>query len=351
MIELKNFSLWMGKYGGCFIPDCFTPRVEETANKVAPILWRKDFSSEVYKLTSQFIDTNTNFVQIRKESPISNLNLFIIDTLFYTYYSSVGQFLISKKLGFKKIYTYATNKQHAISVAVSSNSFDNECEIILDQELSRDESLVEYLRYMGCKVETDVCNELFDIPAMYAFQKWLTHPFDSFFITEKANVGPYVFPQISLKLHEYATSYLLKEYLDTLNNLDFAIFPVVTGTLGSSIFSYIVGHNNSMRFYSIRKLSPIVRNVEFCGGLTVTFGEINSTKLKDIMNPYLVYLWDSQKIKDLQFSLEELEFGVKEGVKLKLTLDLVSSGTLYKGMEISKTLEQNSKGGIFVWRL
>lgn len=349
MIELKNFSLWTGDYSGCFIPDCFTPVIEEISQKISSVLWDKDFAKEVYKETEYFSTPNVSTFELRDMSPGLSVNVNLVDLSFYYYFSIVGQMLLSKRIGAKEIFSYATKREYAIALAITSYKLGVKCTIVLDKNLSEDKVIVDYLKHLGCEVDDVTCKELFDLPAMYAFQKWLTHP-GSFFISEKANAGPYVFTQTNLKIHEYATSFLLQNFKKTFEEVDSVIFPIETGTIGVSLFLNL-NKKYPLKFFSVRKTSSAKRNVGFCGGVTIAVAPQGHTKLSDIIAPYMASLWDSKHINDISFSTTDVENGLRMITSsLPVPVNLASGGALSKGIEVLKST--NSKSGvIFLWRL
>jgi hypothetical protein len=351
MVELDKFSLWTGDYSGCFIPDCFTPIIEELSKKISSILWNDDFTKEVIQKVQDFYTpgiSHLSLKDLKNVSPGLRINIVPIDRNFYYYFNSVGQVLLAQKIGAEKIISYATKKDYAISLAVVCYKLGIKCKMVLDKNLSEDELVVNYLKHLGCEIDTTTCKELFDLPSMYAFQEWLTHP-GTFFVSEKANSGPYLFTQTNLKMHEYATSFLLRNLDGILEKYDSVIFPVETGTIGASLFLYL-NKMYTLKFFSIRKTSFVKRNVCFCGGTTIAFASEGNTKVSDIIAPFMVSLWDSKSVEDVQFSALNVENGLRIASSLPLLVDLSSGGTLSKGIEILESSDRKS-GTIFLWRL
>jgi cysteine synthase len=351
MVELNKFSLWTGNYSGCFIPDCFTPIIEGLSKKISSFLWSDDFAGEVFQKMQDFYTPSISTLvlkDLKNVPPSLRVNIAPIDRNFYYYFNSVGQALLSQKIRAEKIISYSTKKEYAISLAVVCYKLGIKCKIVLDKNLSEDEVVINYLKYLGCEIDITTCKELFDLPAMYAFQEWLTHP-EMFFVSEKANSGPYLFTQTNLKMHEYATSFLLRNLDGIFEKDDSVIFPVETGTIGASLFLYL-NKMYPLKFFSVRKTSFVKRNVSFCGGTTIALASEGNTKVSDIIAPFIASLWDSKFVDDVQFSAPDVENGLRIASFLPLLVDLPSGGTLSKGIEILESSDSKS-GTIFLWRL
>lgn len=151
----------------------------------------------------------------------------------------IGQCLLAKRMGAKKVIAETGAGQHGVATATFAAMLGLECEVYMGEEDTRRQSLnVFRMELLGAKVHAvtsgtgtlkDACNE--------AMRAWAAHADDSFYVLGSA-VGPHPYPEIV----KHFQRIISKETRDQLMELE--------GRLPDAVMACVGGGSNAIGMFA-----------------------------------------------------------------------------------------------------
>lgn len=151
----------------------------------------------------------------------------------------IGQCLLAKRMGAKKVIAETGAGQHGVATATFAAMLGLECDVYMGEEDTRRQSLnVFRMELLGAKVHAvtsgtgtlkDACNE--------AMRAWAAHADDSFYVLGSA-VGPHPYP----KIVKHFQSIISKETREQLMELE--------GRLPDAVMACVGGGSNAIGMFA-----------------------------------------------------------------------------------------------------
>ncbi len=217
-----NGNVWYGKYGGCFISDAFTLSCDRYYKKFCEIVADARFQEEYQKLKAKYTSGKCCFTEDVEHARI----VCHIDE---NYGPLLGTALLGKYLG-KSAVCGARYADEAWLCARVCAALQVPLQLFLSRELSGIRSLTDQLELMGVTLNTEMCNEVFNLPEMYAFQAWISAPEEKHLILCRSNVG--AFPQTNIAA-AFAADFrrdMMAEVKQKYGSIQRIIIPTISGT-------------------------------------------------------------------------------------------------------------------------
>ena len=205
---LKNYPNdegYFGKYGGCFVPDELKVAFEEIANGYQTICKSAKFINELRQIRKEFqgrptpvyhcerlsqsIGTGSVQIYLKRE----DLN----HTGAHKLNHCMGEGLLAKYLGKKKIIAETGAGQHGVALATAAAYFGLECEIHMGSvDIAKQAPNVARMKVLGAKiVEADFGQRTLKEAVDSAFDSYLRQYKDAIYCIGSA-VGPHPFPMM-----------------------------------------------------------------------------------------------------------------------------------------------------------
>jgi tryptophan synthase beta subunit len=283
LIEREN-RLWYGQYGGCFIADAFTLACDRYYKRYCEVIETEDFLQEYEELKKRYADDSFRFIKTETEK----LTLcFVSENL----YPILGTALLAKKLGKKQALCGARYADEAMLCARVCKYLGVPLKIFLSSDIACISSLITHLSVLGVEIDGKTCNELFNLPEMYAFQAWVASPEDNILINCRSNVG--AFPQTNITT-DFAKEYGYKLWSAIKNGSQAEykriVVPCVSGSLALSLFKGISVPSTELVCVECDANSELVEELDsYCG----TFTKIMRNNISDrVLAPELAYMID-----------------------------------------------------------
>ena len=193
-LDLPSASGHFGVYGGCYAPETLMPAAEELAKAYLKIRKDKAFHKELGRELADFAGRPTpitlaaNLTKAAGGARIFLKREDLLHTGAHKINNALGQILLARRMGKKRIIAETGAGQHGVAVATVCAHFGMPAIIYMGEEDTRRQSVnVQRMKLMGAKVIPvtsgtktlkDAINE--------AIRDWISHPDDTFYLLGSA---------------------------------------------------------------------------------------------------------------------------------------------------------------------
>ncbi|BCY29274.1 tryptophan synthase subunit beta [Flavobacterium okayamense] len=214
-----------GKFGGAFIPEMLYPNVEELKQKYLQIMNEPSFQEEYQDLLKQYVGRPTPLYFAKRLSEQYNAKIYLkredlCHTGAHKVNNTIGQILMAKRLGKKRIIAETGAGQHGVATATVCALMGLECIVYMGEiDIQRQAPNVARMKMLGAVVRPatsgsktlkDATNE--------AIRDWINNPTDTFYIIGSV-VGPHPYPDMVAKFQRII-SQEIKSQLKTLEGTE-----------------------------------------------------------------------------------------------------------------------------------
>ena len=227
---------FFGEFGGKFVPETLMYALEELENTYSKLKDDKDFIKEFYSDLSAFVGRPSPlyFAQ-RLTDKYKSGNIWLKredlnHTGAHKINNTVGQILLAKHMGKKRIIAETGAGQHGVATATVAARLGLECHIYMGSEDVRRQSLNVYrIKLLGAHVHAvdsgsatlkDALNE--------AMRDWVSNIDDTYYIIGSVT-GPHPYPMIVRDFNSVVGQEVIKQSKDLFNKMPDAIVACVGG--------------------------------------------------------------------------------------------------------------------------
>jgi len=223
-----------GKFGGQYVPETLMPAINRLTEGIKTILPSEEFSKEwCYQLSSwvgrptaltyahNLSDRWSGHVWLKRED--------LAHTGAHKINNAIGQAILAKKLGVKRIIAETGAGQHGVATAAACARIGMQCHIYMGQlDIQRQAPNVDRMRKLGADV-ISVTNGDQTLRAAIdeAMRDWVSDPDHTYYLLGSA-VGPHPYPLLIRELQSVIGKEARKQMLDQ-GGLPDAIFACVGG--------------------------------------------------------------------------------------------------------------------------
>jgi tryptophan synthase beta chain len=202
---IPNEDGFYGEFGGAFIPDILKKNIQELKESYSDIIESEDFKAEYINLLRDYCGRPTPLYYAERLSEKYNTNIFLKredlnHTGAHKINNTIGQILLARKLGKKRIIAETGAGQHGVATATVCARFGMECTVHMGaKDIERQAPNVGRMKLLGANVIAatsgsqtlkDACNE--------AINDWVNSSEDTFYILGSV-VGPHPYPDMVAK--------------------------------------------------------------------------------------------------------------------------------------------------------
>ena len=233
-----------GKYGGRFVPETLTSSLQEIELEFNQILKDETFWEELTNLQNDFIGRPTPLYYAKNLSLQINQNLWIkredlAHTGAHKINNAIGQALLAKRIGKKRIIAETGAGQHGVATATACAMLNLECIVYMGSEdIKRQAPNIYRMEMLGAKVipVTSGSKTLKDA-VNEAIRDWVNNVETTYYIIGSA-VGPHPYPYIVREFQSVIGIESRKQILEKTGSLpDYVIACVGGGSNAIGIFS------------------------------------------------------------------------------------------------------------------
>lgn len=193
---------YYGEFGGAYIPEMLYPNIEELRQQYLDIMQEESFQKQFRRLLRDYVGRPSPLYLAERLSGHYNTNIYLKredlnHTGAHKINNTVGQILLAKRLGKKRIIAETGAGQHGVATATVCALMGMPCIVYMGAvDIKRQAPNVSRMRMLGAEVRPaesgsrtlkDATNE--------AIRDWINNPVDTHYIIGSA-VGPHPYPDM-----------------------------------------------------------------------------------------------------------------------------------------------------------
>lgn len=193
---------YYGKFGGAYIPEMLYPNIEELRENYLKILADESFRQEFDDLLAKYVGRPTPLYFARRLSEKYKTQVYLkredlCHTGAHKVNNTIGQILVARRLGKKRIIAETGAGQHGVATATVCALMGLPCTVYMGAvDIERQRPNVERMRILGAEVvpATSGSKTLKDA-TNEAMRHWINNPVDTHYIIGSV-VGPHPYPDM-----------------------------------------------------------------------------------------------------------------------------------------------------------
>lgn len=201
MIKVDEKGFY-GKFGGAYIPEMLHPNVEELKENYESIMASQEFQDEFRGLLKDYVGRPTPLYFASRLSEKYGAKIYLkredlCHTGAHKVNNTIGQIILAKKLGKKRIIAETGAGQHGVATATVCALMGMDCTVYMGEiDIARQHPNVERMKILGAKVvpATSGSKTLKDA-TNEAMRAWINNPVDTHYIIGSV-VGPHPYPEM-----------------------------------------------------------------------------------------------------------------------------------------------------------
>ena len=239
-----NKDGYYGEYGGAYIPEILFNNVEELKNNYLKIIESESFKIEFSDLLKNYVGRPTPLYLAKNLSEQFNAKIFLKredlnHTGAHKINNALGQILVAKRLGKKRIIAETGAGQHGVATATACALMGLECIIYMGEiDIERQAPNVERMKLLGAtvvpalsgsKTLKDATNE--------AIRDWINNTETTHYIIGSV-VGPHPYPDMVARFQSVISKEMKSQLLNQIGkeNPDYIIACVGGGSNAAGAF-------------------------------------------------------------------------------------------------------------------
>ncbi|MGV6846334.1 MAG: tryptophan synthase subunit beta [Lutibacter sp.] len=208
-----------GNYGGAYIPEMLFPNIENLKNRYLDIMDEPDFKSSFNSLLKQYVGRPTPLYFAKRLSEKYQTKIYLkredlCHTGAHKINNTIGQILLAKKLGKKRIIAETGAGQHGVATATVCALMGLKCVVYMGEiDIKRQAPNVARMKMLGAEVvpATSGSKTLKDA-TNEAIRDWINNPLDTFYIIGSV-VGPHPYPDMVARFQSIISEEIKKQLL------------------------------------------------------------------------------------------------------------------------------------------
>lgn len=221
---MKSYQInekgFYGEFGGAYIPEILHACVENLRENYLRIMESEEFKAEYAQLLKDYVGRPSPLYLAGRLSEKYGCRIYLKredlnHTGAHKINNAIGQALIARKLGKKRIIAETGAGQHGVATATVCALMNMECTVYMGKtDVERQHVNVERMKMLGATVVPvtsgnmtlkDACNE--------AIRDWCCNPADTFYIIG-STVGPHPYPDMVAKLQSVISEEIKMQLLE-----------------------------------------------------------------------------------------------------------------------------------------
>jgi tryptophan synthase beta chain len=243
-----NEKGYYGEFGGAFIPEMLYPNVEELRQNYLKITAEPEFQEEFDALLKEYVGRPTPLYFAKRLSEEYNTKIYLkredlCHTGAHKVNNTIGQILLAKRLGKKRIIAETGAGQHGVATATVCALMGLECIVYMGEvDIKRQAPNVARMKMLGAEVRParsgsktlkDATNE--------AIRDWINNPVDTYYIIGSV-VGPHPYPDMVARFQSVISKEIKEQLLEKegKENPDYVIACVGGGSNAAGTYYHFL---------------------------------------------------------------------------------------------------------------
>ena len=249
---MENYQItengYYGEFGGAYVPEILHRCVEELKNSYDSILKSEDFKQEFAQLLRDYVGRPSPLYLAKNLSDRYGCKIYLKredlnHTGAHKINNAVGQILLARRMGKKRIIAETGAGQHGVAAATVCALTGMQCTVFMGKtDVERQRVNVERMKMLGAEVRAvtsgnmtlkDATNE--------AIREWCRMPEETYYLIGSA-VGPHPYPDMVARLQSVISEEIRKQLMEHegRSNPDYLIACIGGGSnAAGTIFHYL----------------------------------------------------------------------------------------------------------------
>jgi tryptophan synthase beta chain len=215
---------YYGQFGGAYIPEMLYPNIEQLKDNYLKIIYEPVFQAEFNDLLKNYVGRPTPLYLAKRLSEKYRATIYLkredlCHTGAHKINNTIGQILVAKRLGKKKIIAETGAGQHGVATATVCALMGMECIVYMGKlDMDRQRPNVERMRILGTKVVPALSgNMTLKDATNEAMRHWINHPTDTHYIIGSV-VGPHPYPDMVARFQSVISEEIKKQLQEEIGN-------------------------------------------------------------------------------------------------------------------------------------
>lgn len=292
-----------GKYGGAFVPEMLYPNLEELKNNYEKIIDQKEFKKDYDKLLKEYVGRPTPLYFASRLSEKYKTKIYLkredlCHTGAHKINNTIGQILLAKKLGKKRIIAETGAGQHGVATATVCALMGVECVIYMGAvDIKRQSPNVARMKMLGASViSVESGSKTLKDATNEAIRDWINNPLTTHYIIGSV-VGPHPYPDMVARFQSVISKEVKQQLLklEGKENPNYLIANIGGGSNAAGLY-YEYLENENVKIISVEAAGEGVKSgksaaTSVLGKIGIIHGSktlLMQTKDGQIIEPYSI---------------------------------------------------------------
>ena len=292
-----------GKYGGAFVPEMLYPNLEELKNNYKKIIDQKEFKKDYDKLLKEYVGRPTPLYFASRLSEKYKTKIYLkredlCHTGAHKINNTIGQILLAKKLGKKRIIAETGAGQHGVATATVCALMGIECVIYMGAvDIKRQSPNVARMKMLGASViSVESGSKTLKDATNEAIRDWINNPLTTHYIIGSV-VGPHPYPDMVARFQSVISKEVKQQFLklEGKENPNYLIANIGGGSNAAGLY-YEYLENENVKIISVEAAGEGVKSgksaaTSVLGKIGIIHGSktlLMQTKDGQIIEPYSI---------------------------------------------------------------
>ena len=292
-----------GKYGGAFVPEMLYPNLEELKNNYKKIIDQKEFKKDYDKLLKEYVGRPTPLYFASRLSEKYKTKIYLkredlCHTGAHKINNTIGQILLAKKLGKKRIIAETGAGQHGVATATVCALMGIECVIYMGVvDINRQSPNVARMKMLGASViSVESGSKTLKDATNEAIRDWINNPLTTHYIIGSV-VGPHPYPDMVARFQSVISKEVKQQLLklEGKENPNYLIANIGGGSNAAGLY-YEYLENENVKIISVEAAGEGVKSgksaaTSVLGKIGIIHGSktlLMQTKDGQIIEPYSI---------------------------------------------------------------
>ncbi len=253
---MKNYHAdsdgYYGEFGGAFIPEMLYPNIEKLQKVYIEAMQEVSFQKEFQQLLKDYVGRPSPLYFARRLSEKYSTKIYLKredlnHTGAHKINNTIGQILLAKRLGKKRIIAETGAGQHGVATATVCALMGVQCIVFMGEiDIARQAPNVARMKMLGAEVipATSGSKTLKDA-TNEAIRDWINHPEDTFYIIGSV-VGPHPYPDMVARFQSVISEEIKRQLKkkEGTEDPDYIIACVGGGSNAAGAFFHYLDNEN-----------------------------------------------------------------------------------------------------------
>ena len=239
---------YYGTFGGAFIPEMLYPNVEELRVSYLSIIEEESFQKEFNSLLKDYVGRPTPLFLAQRLSEKYNTNVYLkredlCHTGAHKVNNTIGQILVARRLGKKRIVAETGAGQHGVATATVCALMGMDCIVYMgEHDIERQAPNVARMKMLGAEVRAATCgSKTLKDATNEAMRHWINNPVDTHYIIGSV-VGPHPYPDMVARFQSVISQEIRWQLLEKIGKEtpDYVIACVGGGSNAAGAFFHFM---------------------------------------------------------------------------------------------------------------